>query len=101
MRRIDRSGIRPVLELPDQPTEIGRPTGGADMHQTTSLALPSFIEGVGSPLVMLGGGTLGAGEFTAHARALAGEFRVVRLQTLNIDRAQTKQPLPAGYSLKT
>lgn len=71
------------------------------MEQTTSLALASFSEGVGSPLVMLGGGTLGAGEFALHARVLAGDFRVVRLQTLNVDRAQKKQPLPAGYSLKT
>jgi pimeloyl-ACP methyl ester carboxylesterase len=71
------------------------------MQQTTSLALVSFSEGVGSPLVMLGGGTLGAGEFAPHARVLASDFRVVRLQTLNVDRAQKKQPLPAGYSLKT
>lgn len=71
------------------------------MQQATSIALTSFSEGVGSPLVMLGGGTLGAGEFAPHARVLARDFRVVRLQTLNVDRAQKKQPLPVGYSLKT
>jgi pimeloyl-ACP methyl ester carboxylesterase len=50
---------------------------------------------------MLGGGTLGAAGFAPHARVLARDFRVVRLQTLNIERAQKKQQLPMGYSLKT
>jgi pimeloyl-ACP methyl ester carboxylesterase len=50
--------------------------------------------------VMLGGGTLGAAEFAPHAHVLASRFRVVRLQTLNIARAQTRQPLPVGYSVK-
>ena len=49
---------------------------------------------------MLGGGTPGAEEFAPHARVLASEFRVVRLQTLNVDRAERGQPLPTGYSLK-
>jgi pimeloyl-ACP methyl ester carboxylesterase len=60
-----------------------------------------FSEGQGSPLLMLGGGTVGAGEFAPHATSLANNYRVVRLQTLNIERAQKKVPLPAGYSLKT
>src|SRR5262245_28847953 len=71
------------------------------MQQTPSLALQSFSEGAGSPLVMLGGGTVGAAEFTPHAGLLARDFHVVRLQTLNIERAQKTQPLPPGYSLKT
>jgi pimeloyl-ACP methyl ester carboxylesterase len=64
------------------------------------LALPAFTEGHGRPLVMLGGGTPGAAEFAPHARILADAFRVVRLQTLNVDRSERHQPLPAGYSLK-
>ena len=80
---------------------MNSPSGPQPDRQMTPLALLSFSEGEGSPLVMLGGGTLGAGEFAPHARVLAADFRVVRLQTLNIDRAQKKQPLPAGYSLKT
>jgi len=71
------------------------------MHQTDSPALESFIEGDGPVLVMLGGGTLGAAGFAPHARVLARNFRVIRLQTLNIERAQKKQRLPMGYSLKT
>jgi pimeloyl-ACP methyl ester carboxylesterase len=68
--------------------------------QREALALESFSEGAGPPLVMLGGGTLGAAEFAPHAHVLATQFRVIRLQTLNIARAQTRQPLPAGYSVK-
>jgi pimeloyl-ACP methyl ester carboxylesterase len=63
-------------------------------------SLPVFSEGHGRPLVMLGGGTPGAAEFAPHARVLADEFRVVRLQTLNVDRSGQHQPLPAGYSIK-
>src|SRR5262245_66557072 len=71
------------------------------MHQTNSPALEAFIEGDGPPLVMLGGGTLGAAGFAPHARVLARDFRVIRLKTLNIERAQKQQQLPMGYSLKT
>ena len=65
-----------------------------------NLALQAFVEGEGSPLVMLGGGTFGAGAFAPHARILAQDFRVVRLQTLHFERSQKRQPLPAGYSVK-
>jgi pimeloyl-ACP methyl ester carboxylesterase len=69
-------------------------------QQSASVALESFSEGAGPPLVMLGGGTLGAAEFASHAHVLASRFRVLRLQTLNIARARTRQPLPVGYSIK-
>lgn len=49
---------------------------------------------------MLGGGTLGAAQFAGHARLLAIDFRLVRLQTLNVDRAQRTVPLPPSYSIK-
>ena len=39
------------------------------------LQLTAFSEGVGRPLVMLGGGTLGAAEFEPHAHVLASSFR--------------------------
>ncbi len=64
------------------------------------LALQAFSEGHGPPLIMLGGGTPGAAEFLPHAHALANQFRVIRLQTLNVDRAERHQPLPSRYSLK-
>jgi pimeloyl-ACP methyl ester carboxylesterase len=62
-------------------------------------ALRSLIEGSGRAVVMLGGGVYGAAGFAPHADILARNFTVVRLQTLNIDRAQMGQPLPAEYSL--
>jgi pimeloyl-ACP methyl ester carboxylesterase len=62
--------------------------------------MESFIEGAGPPLVMLGGGTLGAGEFAPHARLLGPRFRVVRLQTTNISTAEKRDALPAGYSVR-
>lgn len=49
---------------------------------------------------MLGGGTFGAGPFAPHAQMLAKHFRVVRLETLNVERSQKHQPLPAGYSVR-
>jgi pimeloyl-ACP methyl ester carboxylesterase len=49
---------------------------------------------------MLGGGTFGAGGFAPHARILARDFRVLRLQTLNLERSQKQEPLPPGYSIK-
>jgi pimeloyl-ACP methyl ester carboxylesterase len=73
-------------------------------RQTTTdsaiVALQAFAGGKGSPLVMLGGGTIGAAGFAPHAQLLAKDFRVVRLQTLNIERSQKKEPLPPKYSVK-
>jgi hypothetical protein len=49
---------------------------------------------------MLGGGTTGAAAFAPHARLLAKDFRVLRPQSLRIERCQSNQPLPPGYSIK-
>jgi pimeloyl-ACP methyl ester carboxylesterase len=68
--------------------------------QSPPIALPFFSEGQGPTLVMLGGGTTGAASLAPHAQELAKDFRVIRLRTLNIDRAQKAQPLPTGYSIK-
>lgn len=64
------------------------------------LPLRAFAEGTGSPLVMLGGGTAGAAGFAPHAAELAGEFRVIRLQTMNVDYAENRRALPSQYSIK-
>lgn len=63
--------------------------------------LQSFVEGHGRTLVLVGGGTQGAAAFAPHAKALADDYTVVRLQTLNIESAEQRRPLPAGYELKT
>lgn len=74
--------------------------GALGVRAQTDLALQAFIEGEGSPLVMVGGGTFGAVAFAPHAHMLAKDFRVVRLQTLNLERSQQHQSLPPGYSVK-
>lgn len=61
--------------------------------------LESFIEGNGPVVVMLAGGPYGATGFETHAKTLAPDFKVVRLQTLIADRAHKKGLLPADYSL--
>src|SRR5215470_18412666 len=63
--------------------------------------LESFESGSGPPLIMIGGGTRGADEFIPHARLLAGSYRTIRLQTLNISRSRQKQALPSDYSIGT
>ena len=65
-----------------------------------AIALDAHCEGHGSPLIMLGGGTTGAAAFAPHARELASAFRVIRLQTLNVERAHRRQPLPSNYSVR-
>jgi pimeloyl-ACP methyl ester carboxylesterase len=66
-----------------------------------ALELPVFIDGAGRPLVLLGGGVTGAAGFAPHARELARDFEVIRLQTLNLHCAQRRVTLPRGYSIKT
>jgi len=73
---------------------------GCAHRQTVPLALQAFSVGQGSPLVMIGGGTRGAAEFLPHAQVLAKEFRVVRLQTLNVARSEKREALPEPYSIK-
>src|SRR5687767_11915990 len=75
--------------------------GGMDARQAPGSAsiLESFIEGTGPTGVMLGGGPYGATGFETHAKTLAPDFKVVRLQTLIADRAHKKGTLPSSYSL--
>jgi pimeloyl-ACP methyl ester carboxylesterase len=71
-------------------------------NKTAPSARPDpLVEGSGPPLVMLGGGIRGAAEFEPHASLLARNFRVIRIQTLNIASAEAGVPLPRGYSVKT
>lgn len=85
-----------VAMVPAVPRAPGASQNGAQ----SDLSLPAFVEGEGSALVMLGGGTFGAVAFAPHAHLLAKDFRVVRLQTLNLDRGPQHLPLPSGYSVK-
>lgn len=76
-----------------------QPEDSRGRHGECASALPAVSEGRGPALIMLGGGVTGASAFASHARILARDFRVVRLQTLNVDRALRKAPLPHGYSI--
>ncbi len=58
-----------------------------------------FRTGSGRTIVMLGGGTLGAAMFAPHAEELVGEFEVIRIQTLNVQAAETKAEMPPDYSV--
>jgi pimeloyl-ACP methyl ester carboxylesterase len=59
----------------------------------------SFREGSGRTVVMLGGGVSGAAMFAPHARELANEFDVIRVQTLNVQAAETGEVIPQNYSV--
>ena len=59
----------------------------------------TFREGQGRPVVMIGGGVYGAAMFAPHARELAREYDVIRVQTLNVQRAELGAPMPARYSI--
>jgi pimeloyl-ACP methyl ester carboxylesterase len=76
------------------------PSGLRGIADEAPVALRAYIEGTGPSLVMLGGGTAGAAGFAPHAAELATEFRVIRLQTLNVECAESQRPLPSNYSIK-
>lgn len=58
-----------------------------------------YREGAGRTVVMLGGGVYGAAMFAPHARELATHFDVIRIQTLNVQRAASRAPMPSDYSV--
>jgi len=48
---------------------------------------------------MLGGGTFGAAMFAPHAHELSNQFDVIRVQTLNVQTAQSGAPMPPNYTV--
>ena len=58
-----------------------------------------FREGAGRIVVMLGGGVYGAAMFAYHARELSSQCDVIRVQTLNVQTAESGAPMPANYSV--
>lgn len=61
----------------------------------------TFREGAGRTVVMLGGGVYGAAMFAPHARELSTEFDVIRVQTLNVQRAESGGRMPSDYSISS
>jgi pimeloyl-ACP methyl ester carboxylesterase len=58
-----------------------------------------YREGTGRTVVMLGGGVYGAAMFAPHARDLSGDFDVIRVQTLNVQTAESGTSMPSDYSV--
>jgi pimeloyl-ACP methyl ester carboxylesterase len=59
------------------------------------------VLGSGSPVVLLGGGLLGADGWGGVPAVLAKTHRVVNVQSLAVQYGLENRPLPAGYSLMT
>ena len=59
------------------------------------------VLGTGSPVVLLGGGLLGADGWGGVPAVLARTHRVVNVQSLAVQYGLEDRPLPAGYSLMT
>lgn len=68
------------------------------------LAQPStkqvLVEGRGQTLVMLHGGTADMSVFTEHAKLLAPDYLVVRMQQFNVQYAAEGRKLPRHYSVR-
>ena len=70
-------------------------------EQSAALFLPAVVDGAGPPFVILGGGTRGIVPLAPHAHELAKDFRVVRLQSINVEHAIEGKPLPPEYSVRS
>lgn len=67
--------------------------------QESSAPREWYREGTGRTVVMLGGGVYGAAMFAPHARDLSSDFDVIRVQTLNVQLAESGAPMPSDYSV--
>jgi pimeloyl-ACP methyl ester carboxylesterase len=76
-------------------TIAGAQSSSPDVRAQTRLL------GSGSPVVLLGGGLLGADGWGGVPAALAKTHRVVSVQSLAVQYGLEERPLPADYSLMT
>jgi pimeloyl-ACP methyl ester carboxylesterase len=67
----------------------------------TSLRLEARVLGEGPPVVLLGGGLLGADGWGSVPQILARTRRVLNLQSLAVQYGLEERALPAGYSIQT
>ena len=65
------------------------------------LRLQTSVLGAGSPVVLLGGGLLGADGWGAVPPTLAKTHRVINAQSLAVQYGLENRTLPAGYSLRS
>ena len=75
------------------------PASFVKSQPAAGIAMKAQVEGTGSALVLLGGGTTGPAALAPHAAKLAGARRVVRLLSKNIQYASEGRPLPNDYTV--
>lgn len=72
--------------------------------QASSLGQPKIkevlIEGGGTPIVMLNGGTTDISVFTAHSKELSHDYKVIRMEQFNVEYATENLMLPKNYSVR-
>ena len=74
---------------------------GSSQSQDTPLQLQARVLGDGPPVVLLGGGLLGADGWGAVPQTLAATRRVINLQSLAVQYGLEDRPLPPDYSIQT
>jgi pimeloyl-ACP methyl ester carboxylesterase len=75
-------------------------TASAAPAATPVPAMSAYVDGAGSPLIMLGGGARGAASLEPFVKPLGLAHRVVRLQSLNNAYADRGLTLPRDYSIR-
>ena len=74
---------------------------GAAPQSGGSLELEARVLGDGPPVVLLGGGLLGAESWGDVPPLLARSHKVINLQSLVVQYGLENRPLPDGYSIQT
>ena len=59
-----------------------------------------LIEGEGTPIVMLAGGTADMTVFTVHSKELSRNYKVIRMEQFNVQYATDGLTLPKDYSVQ-
>ena len=66
-----------------------------------SIIKRTIVEGEGTPLVMLPGGTVDISALSLVSRGMENLYKVVRMENLNVQYACKGQALPKDYSVQT
>jgi pimeloyl-ACP methyl ester carboxylesterase len=59
-----------------------------------------LIEGEGTPIVMLNGGTADMSVFEAHSKQLSRNYKIIRMEQFNVQYASEGLVLPNDYSVR-
>jgi pimeloyl-ACP methyl ester carboxylesterase len=66
-----------------------------------SILKRTIVEGEGTPIVMLPGGTVDISALSLVSRGMENRYKVIRMENLNVQYACKGQTLPEGYSVET